>query len=89
MNTRTCPWTSVEGGVVGWFLALPLRGTRNRDIGSPVGISQDHLWRTRVAALRIRVLRAKTIVGIADERRRHGRSDEGLAGQRVYPVRGA
>ncbi|SRR6266702_3259845 len=88
MRTRTCPWTSVEGGGCCRFLAVwwPSGFSRDGDIGSPIGISQDHTWRERATALRIGVLRAKTIVGIADQRRGNGRSYEGLAGQGVYPV---
>jgi len=85
----------VRRGCASGLVALrgPLRvdraRARNSDIWSAVGIFQDHAWWERMTALRIRVLGAEAVVGVADQRGRYEGSDEGLAGERVDPVGGA
>jgi hypothetical protein len=68
---RARPRTSVErrGRVVATrLLALwgPPSVARDGDVGSAVGISQDHARGGRMAALCVGILRAEPIVGVAD-----------------------
>jgi hypothetical protein len=70
MAMRARPRTTVvrRGCVAGRLLALwgPPSVARDGHVRSTVGISQDHAWGGRMAALGVGILRAEPIVGVAD-----------------------
>lgn len=85
--------TAVRGWVASELLALWVWGppsvARDGHVRSAVGISQDHARGDRMAALGVGILRAEPIVGVADQRWRHGGAGEGVARQGVDPFGGA